>query len=141
MTDKEWHTAKAAIALKAIITNKEGEILVLQRPDNDYTRPLGLDLVGGGLNEFENPVDGLKREIKEETNLEVTDIHPIATESFTEEDGCFTVMIGFSCKATSSNVTLSDEHKSFQWLNVDEVLNSKIPDTYKSFVEILFRAV
>lgn len=95
MATNDWHTVKAALALKAIILNDEEKILVLQRPKNDYSRPLGLDLVRGGLEAYENPESGLRREIKEETNLEVTDIRPIATESFKEEDGCFTVMIGF----------------------------------------------
>lgn len=67
MSDKEWHIAKAAIALKAIILNSEGKNLILQRPKDDYSRPLGYDLVGGGLEAYENPETGLKREIKEET--------------------------------------------------------------------------
>ncbi len=93
-------------------------------------------MVGGGLDSFEDPIDGIRREIKEETSLEVTDIRPIATASFKEEDGCFTVMIAFCCTAISNDIKLSDEHNSFQWLTVQEVLASNIPVTYKDFLKV-----
>lgn len=138
MSSTEWHTVKAAISIKAVVLNKEGKILILQRPENDYSRPLGWDLIGGGLDEFEDPTNGVKREIKEETNLEVTDVQPISTASFKEKDGCFSVMIGFKALAVNEDIKLSDEHVAFKWLTPEELLESEIPDTYKDFVKAIF---
>ncbi len=134
MKIKEWHSSKVAISLKAVAFNNNGKILVLQRLKEDYSRPMGWDLVGGGLDKYEDPTEGIKREIKEETDLEVTDVRPIDITSFKEEDGCFTVMIGFSAMAITSNVKLSSEHIAFKWLTPEEILNLDIPDIYKKFI-------
>lgn len=134
MKIKEWHNAKVVISLKAVVFNKDGEILVLQRPKDDYSRPLGWDLIGGGLENYEDPTEGLRREIEEETSLEVSNIKPVGITSFKEEDGCFSVMIGFSALATTNGVKLSSEHIAFKWLTLEEIINLDIPDTYKKFI-------
>ena len=95
----EFHKTKAAISLKAVVINNKGEVLILKRSDNDYNRPNGLDLVGGGLDENEDPTEGLIREISEETGLKVEEIKPIDVISMKENDGCFVVMIAFQVKA------------------------------------------
>jgi 8-oxo-dGTP diphosphatase len=136
MVTNEMHNVKAAIALKAIVFNSEGKLLVIQRPKNDYSRSLGWDLPGGGLDNHENPTEGIKREIKEETKLEVTDVTPIATTSFKEEDGCFSVMIAFKALAITDDIKLSDEHIAYKWLTLAGFHASDIPDTYKDFVKI-----
>jgi len=52
----------------AILENPEGEILLIKRaPDNP---PVNVwDVVGGAVEQFEDPFDGLKREIEEETGI------------------------------------------------------------------------
>lgn len=134
MNTPDIHVVKVAIALKAVIKNKEGKILILQRPEGDYSRSLGWDLPGGGLNNAENPIDGITREIKEETNLDVKDVMPIDAKSFIENDGCSSVMIGFKALATTNIIKLSDEHIAYKWLSPEEILVSDIPETYKNFV-------
>lgn len=135
MNTKEWHTSKAAVSLKAVVINKEGKILILQRPKNDYSRPSGFDLVGGGLDQYEDPIEGIKREIKEETNLEVKDIKPIDITSFKEKDGCFTIMIGFVAQAISNEIKLSKEHTIYNWFTPEETLSIDIPQVYKNFIK------
>lgn len=130
----EWHKFKAAIALKCVVFNDNWDILLLKRPAHDFSRPNGFDIPGGGMETAENVIEGLRREIREEAGLEVRSIEPFDVETFTENDGCTTVMIGFSAKAVDSDITLSPEHDSFQWATQDLVLDSDLPDVYKRFV-------
>lgn len=57
------------VSVKALITDKKGRFL-LQKEERGVW-----DLPGGGLNFGENPVEGLKREIKEEMGLELKNIN------------------------------------------------------------------
>jgi 8-oxo-dGTP diphosphatase len=58
------------VSVKGIVIDDQGRIL-LSREDNDTW-----DMLGGGLDHDENPIEGLRREIKEETGLEVSHVSP-----------------------------------------------------------------
>jgi|SRR6185437_3367029 len=68
------------IAQKAFIENEQGQVLLVQYPDDD---PAGgvWDLPGGRLNEGEEPANGLTREVFEETGAEVSIQEIIATST------------------------------------------------------------
>ena len=57
----------------AIIVNKNNQILLLKRGDNkEYWQPNKWSLVGGGVDDGEEPVKACQREIKEETDLDIS---------------------------------------------------------------------
>ena len=112
---------------KTVVFNTEGKILVMKRSQK-CTRPGGWDFPGGGLNRGEDPYEGAKREIKEETGLEVANIKPVEVVSFFNEENDFIVMIGY--KATvdiNAVVTLSWEHDEYKWINPNEVDMYNLP--------------
>lgn len=105
------------IRQQAVIFNNEGKVLLLQYlPDSKESNKW--DLVGGHLEEGENWKNGLKREILEETGLEVDDITPFRVFSYKN-----TYIIFFACFTRTSFVKLSSEHQSSSWLFPEE-LNS-----------------
>ena len=55
-----------------ILSNNEGGILFLKRHAEDSFHPGEWNLPGGHIDSGENPEDAVKREMEEETNLEVT---------------------------------------------------------------------
>ncbi|MFC2135133.1 NUDIX domain-containing protein [Bacteroidota bacterium] len=77
-----------AIAVKALIINSKGEILSVKRRPNDVHSSGKWDIPGGRLEHYEeNPFDGLKREVMEETGLEVEILNPLQIDHFVRDDG------------------------------------------------------
>ena len=106
------------VGQKAFI-NRDNKILVL----HDYG--VGLDFPGGRIQENEKDfTEALKREVREETGLEIKvgDPFVIWDNIFPENHrlaGIHVFLIGFKCKYLSGEVKISDEHDNFRWVSKD----------------------
>ena len=118
---------------KAIVLNKNGKILVLQRSEK-LDGAGKWSLPGGALEANESPIDSIQREIMEETKLEVTDIKPFSFRSYLHQ-GDSILMIGYICKTTSDDVILNWEHDKYQWLTENEALKFDLTKDGKYFIE------
>lgn len=99
---------------KAVIVNNKGKILLLHPAAKDKWH-----LPGGHLQQQESYLMGLKREILEETNLQVTFFMVIDAKP------------GFQlwlCKCNQVPVRLSNEHRAHKWLSFEDAL-TKLPIT------------
>ncbi|MBX9831309.1 NUDIX domain-containing protein [Candidatus Babeliales bacterium] len=109
------------IATKAIIANEKNEILLVREARYDEGTNAGKHMLPGGRIEIGEPyLDGLKREVREETGLEVAVGAPVFVgEWFPVIKGVPTqiVAVFFACRALSSHVVLSAEHDQFMWVN------------------------
>lgn len=123
------------IAVKSFIVNDKGELLLIKRRDNDLHKPGVWEIPGGRLELGENPFDGLKRETKEETGLDIEVKNPLRIHHFTREDGQKITMITFLCKPLSNSVNLSKEHTEFEWNPVNESV-SKLHSAFHGEIEI-----
>jgi 8-oxo-dGTP diphosphatase len=72
---------------------------------------------GGRLELLEDPVSGLKREVMEETGLEIMVLEPVTTW-FGRFNGRLLLSIDYLCHAESDQVRLSAEHSDFRWLSI-----------------------
>jgi 8-oxo-dGTP diphosphatase len=61
-------------------------LLIIKRRSDDPHYAGKWDIPAGRLKIGENPVDGLKRETKEEVNLDIDILLPIITYQFTRDD-------------------------------------------------------
>jgi 8-oxo-dGTP diphosphatase len=110
----------------------DNKVLILRLPENSEFKGENWMLPGGRLDETDQPEEGLKREIKEETGLDVEIISPCHTARWgNEEPPKYSVF--YSCTANDSNVLISDEHIDYKWIKqsaIDEIpfhnKNSKI---------------
>lgn len=93
---------------KAVIINADGKVLLLQ-PANKAR----MHLPGGHLHQNETYLQGLIREVYEETSLKVT-----AYIVINASPGFHLWM----CKCSTSIVKLSNEHSSFKWADFDQAL-------------------
>lgn len=116
-----------AIAVKAMIENSTGEILVLQRSNNAPHQPGKWDIPGGRIDPGESPFEALERECIEEAGINVTIGKPIGVNHFTRDDGQVIVMIIFYCVPIDEHVTTSDEHEQYQWVDHNQA-RELLPD-------------
>ncbi len=125
------------VAAKAIIVNDEGNVLILRESSTDQERnKVGQWGLGGGrLEPGEVFAEGLKREVFEETGLEITidkplyvgEWHPVIKGTPHQIIGIFMI-----CKTASSEVQLSPEHDKYEWIDPKKRADYNVmePDRY-----------
>ena len=112
---------KLFIATKAFVVHN-GKVLILRESSNN---PVGtnankFDVVGGRLNPGEQWDECLRREIKEESGLDVTIGTPFYVGEWRPVVHCeLWQIIGvfFVCHAAIDAVVLSQDHDSFLWID------------------------
>jgi len=69
-----------SVISSAMLVNADGDILVNLRDDDPrIIFPNQWSLIGGHVEEGEEPEEGLVREVEEEIGFQVTEFHPLAT--------------------------------------------------------------
>ncbi|MEL6823638.1 MAG: NUDIX hydrolase [Calditrichota bacterium] len=99
---------------------QNGDFLLLNRlnPPRVWGPP------GGRLEPAENPLDGIRREILEETGLTV-DVQGVIDVWFGNVAGIGELLsISYLCKPPSREIRLSDEHSEFTWLSLEQLRSS-----------------
>lgn len=108
------------------LIKKDGKFLVTRRAlVNDYM-PEFWDVPGGTIEFGEETIDALKREIKEETNLEVTPGKILLAYGYQSGDNRHQFQLVFACDYLSGEVKLNpEEHDEFKWVSLEEMVNLK----------------
>ena len=98
----------------------DNQILVTQRSEK-MKLPLKWEFPGGKLEENESEIDCIKREIKEELNIEIEVLKSLSNSIY--DYGTFKInLIPFISKYVSGEIILS-EHKDYKLLDKSELLN------------------
>lgn len=122
------------MAQKVVIFNNENKILFLRRSAMTK-RAGGWDFPGGAL-ENEEPNEGIKREAREEANIEITDLKPVGFATYDrKEPKMRTLMIGYMANLKSGEVELSWEHDEYKWLAIDDAQKVDLPKDLMKFLE------
>ena len=100
--------------------------------------------IGGRLKQFEEPEDALRREVWEETGLEIEIIRPINIfHLFHGERNADNemIIITYWCRSHSDHVVLSQEHSDYRWLSPRQALRLAEHEGVRSDLEafLLFK--
>lgn len=119
------------IAVKAIIVNDKNEVLILREADTyeEGTNHGRYHLPGGRINVGEPFLEGLRREVTEETGLVIDINQPVyAGEWFPVIKGTPNqiVAIYFRCMPLTHEISLSLEHDDYKWVDLSEISNYDI---------------
>ena len=111
------------VGQKAFI-EKDDEVLVM-------ADKMGVDFPGGKINEGSlNFIDELKREVREETSLEIEIGEPFHVWHLVPKNGHNVFLVGYKCKYISGDVKVSSEHLGYQWVNKDNYTKLEPKDNY-----------
>lgn len=112
---------KLFVATKAFIVY-EGKILILRESSKyqDGSNIGHFDLPGGRVKSGERFDEGLRREVYEETGLQIRIEKPFYVGEWrpvVKEEPWQIVGIFFTCTADSDRVILSTDHDTFEWID------------------------
>lgn len=104
----------------AIIVNDDNKVLLLKRADvAKIWQPNKWSLVGGAIEKGETPEKACKREIKEETGLEIEKL----VDAFTIQRHKDSIEHLFTCRYSGelTDVTLDRENSKYGWFGIEEI--------------------
>jgi 8-oxo-dGTP diphosphatase len=116
------------IAVKALIRDERNRYLLLYRSEASGHNKV--DIPGGRLGLNETFEQCLKREVKEETGLKIRIIKPLRTWSQTSKN-LHLSGITFLAEKLTGKLTLSDEHKTHEWIGKKDALQRPFPKWLK----------
>ncbi len=118
---------KLFVATKAFVIHK-GKVLIIRESGTyaDGSNSGKYDVVGGRVAPGERFDESLKREVREETGLEITIDGPCYVGEWrpvVRSEQWQIVGIFFICHTDSADVKLSSDHGEYQWIDPREYTN------------------
>ena len=134
---KEYNYPEATVG--AIIINPEDKVFLMKthKWNDQYAIP------GGHIEFGETMEDAIKREVKEETNLDIFDIEffeaidCIFSEEFHTPNRHF-IFLDFIAKTKSSEVILNEEAQEYIWASEQELKDLPIFEPTREIIEKYF---
>ena len=121
---------KFTASVGVIITNPDGKVLLLEH----VLRPAsGWGIPGGFLNTSEQPEAAARREIREETGIELENLQMLRVRTLNRH-----IEFLFRAESTETGRVLSREIKSLGWFAVDE-MPEEMSAVQKSTIEKVLR--
>src|SRR3989338_2981174 len=129
------------ITVGALIFNKKNKILFVK--SNKWKGQYGIP--AGKVHYGEKVVDGLKREIKEETNLDVYGIKFLLRQEIINPKDFFKkshfVSLNYICKAKNTNVKLNNEAQSYKWVTEENALKLGLNKPTKDLIQYYLKII
>ena len=121
------HT-RFTVTAGAVIFNDQRQVLLLK---HRFRAGSGWGLPGGFLERGEQPIEALRRELREEIGLEVGDVEVIAARSFSKPKQ---VEVLFRARANGDVKPLTIEVERAEWFALDS-LPEGLPRDQRSYIE------
>jgi 8-oxo-dGTP diphosphatase len=124
----------------AVVTNEKGEVLMAKRHEPELPEAHNKwEFIGGGIDFGEDPIEALKREVREEAGVEVEVIRllpKVVTNiwSFPNGNKEQVLIISYECKIISGTPTanLDQEIGDIKFCTIEEMKKlDSLPKTYE----------
>jgi 8-oxo-dGTP diphosphatase len=118
------------VGVKILLKNKDEKYLVICRSAEKYPQ-VGAkwDIPGGRINSGISLIENLKREVMEETGLEIASEPKLIIAQDILKTDRHVVRLTYT-GFTDGEVKLSDEHSEYKWLSLKEISNLEPMDRY-----------
>lgn len=120
------------VGVKALLKNKEGKYLLIRRSLIKYPEIKGRwDIVGGRINPGTTLLENLRREIKEETNLELVNTPQlIAAQDIIPKADKHIVRLTYIGEVVGQIKLDESENDMYHWYSADELKQVSDMDIY-----------
>jgi len=135
---EKWHKylceAKNKLVSSCIIINEDGEALVIKRSETANWKPLHWEFPGGIIDAGETPKEAAIREVKEESNLDVSQLQFLSKEIYQIDGKEKITKYYFVCDQFAGDVALLpntetgiSEHSDHKWVPAEQLFD--LPDS------------
>ena len=112
----------------AILENSQGEFLVTQRAFNKKWAAGNWEMPGGGAKSKESSLDAIKREVKEETGLDVKNggvVYSYFNEDNDRHDNYFVDIYHFKCVTLDELISMNQEQSFLHYERIMKALQQE----------------
>ncbi|MEK6869810.1 MAG: dihydroneopterin aldolase [Nanoarchaeota archaeon] len=125
----------------ALIFNRKNRILFVK--SNKWKGQYGIP--AGKVRYGEKIIDGLKREIKEETNLDVYGIKFLLRQEIINPKDFFKkshfVSLNYICRAKNTNIELNNEAQSYKWVTAKNALKLGLNEPTRELIQYYLKII
>lgn len=120
------------VGVKIFLQNEEGKYLLVKRSAEKYGKVDGeWDIVGGRIEAGSELLENLRREVREETGLEITsEPRLIAAQDIIPNTERHIVRLSYVGNTTGEPVLDTSENTEYRWLSLEELKVFPNVDTY-----------
>ena len=123
---------KLQVGVKVFLRNKEGKFLIMKRNPEKYVGVKGeWDIPGGRIDPGSKLIDNLRREVKEETQLEIlSEPRLIYAQDIILNTERHIVRLSYLGETAGEPVLDTSENTEYDWLIIPELKNKENLDVY-----------
>jgi len=121
------------VSVKGVAVDDNGRFLLTKEDNNKW------ELLGGGLDYNEDPIEALKREIQEETGLVVTYVSPTPKYFISAQrlgSDTYTANIIYEIKLKNLDFIPSEECQELRYFSVDEAKKKELFPNVEAFLKV-----
>lgn len=129
---------KTLVMAKVVLFREDGKTLILRRSQDMPYRPGELDVAGGKVEDGEDFAAAAIREVQEETGLMIdpAKLHLAFADSGLRND-VPTNWLFFVAMVADGELTISHEHQSAQWMELNEAIAEMEDDRQTRLLEFI----
>ena len=119
---------KFPVSIKAIVIDNN-KVLCLKNERNEW------DFPGGKINFNEDVEQCLKREVKEETNLDIKNLKILKPFSLNFNDVSVFIVVYSAEISCDSSILVSYEHSEYKFFSKSEIKNLNMQQNFKNLID------